>query len=143
MVAFVFCKGTFRTHGHTPGSGVTTLGWVKIARPRLLAGSLAAAVLVIAVFTVILAISDNGSDDVDAQLTPGVVTFPNDGLGNTAVEGEPLPMVDLGDAAGNEIETASFLGRPLVINLWFADCPPCAKELPDFAAVPLQRISPP
>ena len=138
VVAFAFCKGTFRTRGSTPGSGVTTLGWVKIARPRLFAGSLAVAVLVIAVFTLILATTDNGTDDVDAQLTPGVVTFPNDGLVNTDMQGEPLPIVDLGDRNGNAVSTASLLGQPLVINFWYATCPPCVKELPDFAEVHLE-----
>jgi peroxiredoxin len=108
---------------------------VKIARPRLLAGSLAVAVLVIVVFTVVLATQGSGDDDVDARLTPGVVTFPNDGLANTDVEGDPLPIVDLGDRDGNEISTASFLGQPLVVNFWYVNCPPCVKELPDFAEV--------
>jgi thiol-disulfide isomerase/thioredoxin len=109
---------------------------VKIARPRLLAGSLGAAVLVIVVFIVVLATRDGGSD-VDATLTDAqsVITFPNDGLGNAQVEGDPLPLVTLGDRDGNEIETASFLGQPLVINFWFSTCGPCATELPDFAEV--------
>jgi len=107
---------------------------VKIARPRLLAGSLAVAVLAIVVFAVFAA-NRTSSDDVDAQLTPGVVTFPDNGLGNAEVEGDPLPLVRVGDRDGNDVDTASFVGTPLVINLWFADCPPCAAELPDFAEV--------
>ena len=65
----------------------------------------------------------------------GVVTYPNDGLGNTDVEGDPMPIVILADADGNEISTGDFVGDPLVVNFWFSTCPPCAKELPDFAAV--------
>ena len=107
---------------------------MKIARPRLLVGSLAVAALVVAAFVVFFA-SQGSSDDVDARLTPGVVTFPNDGLGNTALEGDPLPLVRLGDRNGDEVETASFLGEPLVINFWFSTCGPCATELPDFAEV--------
>ena len=116
-------------------SGVTTLERVNIARPRLLAGSLAVAALVIGAFTVILANQDSGNDDIDARLTPGVVTFPNDGLANEDVQGDPLPIVDLGDRDGNSISTAALLGKPLVINFWYASCPPCVKELPDFAEV--------
>jgi peroxiredoxin len=116
-----------------PGT-VTTLASVKIARPRLLAGSLAAAALVIAAFTVFL-VNQGSSDDVDAQLTPGVVTFPDDGLANADLQGDPLPIVDLGDRNGNSVSTASFLGQPLVMNFWYASCPPCLKELPDFAEV--------
>jgi len=113
---------------------------VKIAHPRLLAGSLAVAVIVVAAFAIFAAgrgdgDGDGDGGDVDAQLAPGVVTFPNSDLGNAAVEGDPLPLVQLGDRDGNDVETASFLGAPLVINLWFADCPPCAAELPDFAEV--------
>jgi peroxiredoxin len=116
-----------------PGT-VTTLANVKIARPRLLAGSLAVAALVVAAFTVFLANQDS-NDDVDARLTPGVVTFPNDGLANADLQGDPLPIVDLGDREGNSVSTASLLGQPLVINFWYASCPPCVKELPDFAEV--------
>jgi peroxiredoxin len=108
---------------------------MKIARPRLFAGSLAVAVVVIVAFAVVLATQRSSSDDVDARLTPGVVTFPNDGLANANVEGDPLPIVDLGDRDGNAISTASFLGQPLVLNFWYASCPPCVKELPDFAEV--------
>jgi len=107
---------------------------VKFARPQLLAGSLAVAVLAIVAFAVFAA-NRTSHDDVDAQLTPGVVTFPDNGLGNTEVEGDPLPLVRVGDRDGNDVDTASFVGTPLVINLWFADCPPCAAELPDFAEV--------
>lgn len=108
---------------------------MKIARPRLLAGSLAVAVLLIVAFAVVLATQASSDDDVDARLTPGVVTFPNDGLANANVEGDQLPVVDLGDRDGNAISTASFLGQPLVVNFWYASCPPCVKELPDFAEV--------
>ena len=82
---------------------------------------------------------DDGADSepTDATLTdPGsVVTFPDDGLGNDDVQGDPLPDVVLLDRDDNEIVTADLLGEPLVINLWYTTCPPCAKELPDFAEV--------
>ncbi|MDG1188418.1 MAG: TlpA disulfide reductase family protein [Ilumatobacter sp.] len=108
---------------------------MKIARPRLLVGSLAVAALAIVAFALVLATQGSGDNDVDARLTPGVVTFPNDELANANVEGDLLPVVDLGDRDGNVISTASFFGQPLVINFWYASCPPCVKELPDFAEV--------
>jgi peroxiredoxin len=82
-----------------------------------------------------------GDDDVDARLADAatVVTFPNDGLGNDAVAGDPLPNVVLLDRDDNEVRTTDLLGEPLVINLWFSTCPPCAKELPDFAEVDAER----
>jgi peroxiredoxin len=106
---------------------------VKIARPRLLAGSFAVAALIVVGFAVVVA--SGGDDPLDATLTDSrqVVEFPDDGLANEDLQGEPLPLVTLGDRNGNDIDTASFIGQPLVINFWFADCPPCAKELPDFA----------
>jgi thiol-disulfide isomerase/thioredoxin len=107
---------------------------VKI-NPRLLVASLVVAVAVIGVFA--WTQRDTG-DDVDATLSDpqAVVTFPNDGLGNDDVEGEPLPDVMLLDRDDNEVATSELLGdKPLVINLWFSTCPPCARELPYFAEV--------
>jgi thiol-disulfide isomerase/thioredoxin len=107
---------------------------VKI-RPRLLVASLVVAVAVIGVFT--WTQRDTG-DDLDARLgDPGaVVTFPDDGLGNDDVEGDVIPDVVLLDGEDDEIATSELLGdTPLVINLWFSTCPPCARELPYFAEV--------
>ncbi len=57
------------------------------------------------------------------------------GLTNAAVAGLSLPQVPLVDASGEEIDTSELTGKPLVINVWHSLCPPCAKELPDFAEV--------
>ena len=110
---------------------------MKIARPRLLAVSLAIAA-VIGIGGGLIWASNDGTDNdsvVSLDEPQGVVTYPNDGLGNTDVEGDPMPIVILADADGNEISTGDFVGDPLVVNFWFSTCPPCAKELPDFAAV--------
>lgn len=120
-----------------PG-GVSSLGGVKI-RPRLLVGSLLVAVAVIGIFVW----TQLPDDDVpvDARLTDArtVVTFPNDGLANKDVQGDPLPDAVMFDRDGNEVTTADLLGEPLVINLWNSTCAPCAKELPDFAEVDAER----
>jgi thiol-disulfide isomerase/thioredoxin len=103
--------------------------------PRLLVASLVVAVAVIGGFA--WTQRDRG-DDVDATLTDpqAVVTFPDDGLANADVEGDPLPDVVLLDRDDNEVATTELLGdKPLVINLWFSTCPPCARELPYFAEV--------
>ena len=128
-----FCKESFRSASSGSTDCVTTLVGVKIARPRLLAGSLAVAALLVAALAVVAA--NGGDNELDARLTDSreVIGFPDDGLANEDLEGGPLPLVALGDRDGNSIDTASFLGQPLVVNFWFADCPPCAKELPDFA----------
>ncbi|HUS41428.1 MAG TPA: TlpA disulfide reductase family protein [Ilumatobacteraceae bacterium] len=105
-------------------------------RPRLLVGSLIAAMVVIGVA---VWIQSSGSDDAgfDATLRDPqtVITFPNDGLGNDDVQGDPFPDVVLIDGDDSEVSTAEFLGEPLVVNLWYSTCPPCAKELPEFAEV--------
>lgn len=107
-------------------------------RPRLLAGSLAVAVAIIGIFA--WTQQSGGDDDrapVDASLTDpsAVVTFPNEGLGNGDVQGDAFPDVTLLDSDDNDVTTADLLGEPLVVNLWYSTCPPCAKELPDFAEV--------
>jgi peroxiredoxin len=108
---------------------------VKI-RPRLLVGSLLIAVAVIG--AVVWFQASRGDDtDVDATLEDpqAVITYPNEGLGNDDVQGTPFPDVVLIDTADNEVTTADLVGEPLVVNLWYSTCPPCAKELPSFAEV--------
>jgi len=104
-------------------------------RPRLLVGSLLVAVAVIGI--VVWTQRSDHDTGIDATLQdPGaVVTYPNDGLVNTDVEGDPFPDVMLVDRDGNEVRTADLVGEPLVVNLWYSTCAPCAKELPEFAQV--------
>ncbi len=107
-------------------------------RPRLLVGSLLAAVAVIGVFLwTQRSDGDTANTDVDATLQDpqAVVTYPDDGLGNDDVQGEPFPDVVLADRNGDEVTTSDLLGEPLVVNLWYSTCAPCAKELPHFAEV--------
>lgn len=82
--------------------------------------------------------SDDGDDGLDVVLSdPQDRTISSDGIPtNASVEGEPMPIVEVSDGDGTSISTASFLGAdPIVVNFWFSTCPPCAKELPDFAEV--------
>jgi peroxiredoxin len=110
---------------------------MKIARPRLLVGSMVAAVVVIGGFAWVQAQADDDGDEYDAVLADPqtVVTFPTDGLTNGMVAGEPFPDVSLVDRDGNEVTSADLIGEPMVVNLWYSSCAPCAKELPDFATV--------
>jgi peroxiredoxin len=105
-------------------------------RPRLLVASLLVAVAVVGVFVWIQS-SDSDDTAVDATLQDpqSVITFPDDGLGNDDVQGDPFPDVVLIDRDDNEVTTGDLVGEPLVVNLWYSTCPPCAKELPDFAEV--------
>jgi peroxiredoxin len=113
----------------------------------LLGASLLVAVVVIAIFAWTQRPDDSADDssddtaddtsDVDAVLNdPGaVITFPDDGLGNQDVSGDPLPDAVLVATDGTEVNLADMTGEPLVINFWYTTCPPCAKELPEFATV--------
>lgn len=65
---------------------------------------------------------------------PGIFQEPVDGV-NADVSGDTLPDVPLLDVDGAEVRLADHRGTPMVINLWFSNCPPCARELGDFAAV--------
>lgn len=74
------------------------------------------------------------SDDEIVLDAPGAVQDPTIGT-NAAVQGTPLPLVDLEDNDGNTVPVASLLGSPLIINVWNSTCGPCKRELPAFAAV--------
>jgi len=45
-------------------------------------------------------------------------------------------IADLGfivkDMNGADVKLSDFRGRPLIVNFWFIDCPPCRKEVPAF-----------
>jgi cytochrome c biogenesis protein CcmG/thiol:disulfide interchange protein DsbE len=45
-------------------------------------------------------------------------------------------IADLGfivkDMHGVDVKLSDYRGRPLIVNFWFVDCPPCRKEVPAF-----------
>jgi peroxiredoxin len=59
--------------------------------------------------------------------------------GDSGADGARLPEVDLTDADGNVVPSASLVGEPLVVNFWYSTCPPCTKEMREFAAVHAER----
>ena len=82
----------------------------------------------------VLALTRDG-DDVDGTFVldqPGVYSEPVTTIDQS---GKPLPDVRLSDAAGQPVALQSFVGRPLVVNIWYSTCVPCARELRDFADV--------
>lgn len=100
----------------------------------MLVASLGVAIAVIAAYAWS---QRSGDGEVDARLTDAgaVITFPDDGLGNEVVTGEALPEMVVFDGAGNEVSTTDLVGAPMVVNLWYSTCAPCATELPEFATV--------
>jgi thiol-disulfide isomerase/thioredoxin len=104
---------------------------------RLLAASLAAAVVVSIGGGYLLSRSDDSDPAEDETLVlddPGVVQVPSIET-NAVVAGSPLADATLVDNDGNEIASAALVGQPLIINVWNSTCAPCKKELPAFAAV--------
>lgn len=61
------------------------------------------------------------------------------GGGSSADGDTQLPAVDLTDHDGNVVASRSLVGEPLVVNFWFSTCPPCAKEMREFASVHGER----
>jgi peroxiredoxin len=49
---------------------------------------------------------------------------------------KPVELADLGfivkDMHGTDVKLSDYRGRPLIVNFWFVDCPPCRKEVPAF-----------
>src|SRR5262245_27744121 len=83
---------------------------------------------------VVLALRDDGPD-VDGEFVldqPGVYSEP---VTTNDRSGDELPDVELTDVNGDTVALRSFTGKPMVVNIWYATCPPCARELRDFATV--------
>lgn len=112
-----------------------------MVRRRLLLVSLAVAAVVAVVGGWAWARLD---DDSDAG--GSVATFPTaNGTGaepgiptNAPVTGEVLPDVEVVGPDGQAVSTATLVGRPMVMNIWYSTCPPCQRELPAFASVAAQ-----
>jgi peroxiredoxin len=47
----------------------------------------------------------------------------------------PLPEFSLPDLSGKQHNIKKWQGKILVINFWATWCPPCLKEMPEFAAM--------
>jgi thiol-disulfide isomerase/thioredoxin len=106
-------------------------------RPRLLVGSLVVAVFVSLAGGWALGRSLDGGDVPDDIVldVPGEYQQPLDAAAGP-LDGQPLPAAaHLVDATGAHVDLADLVGRPLVINVWYSTCPPCERELADFAAV--------
>jgi peroxiredoxin len=99
------------------------------------AGLGAAAVSVFGGTWIVGALDDEPRVDGEVLLDePGVYQEPLDDV-NDDVTAVPLPDVTLVDADGNEVRLSTYRGEPLVVNVWFSNCPPCQRELVDFATV--------
>jgi peroxiredoxin len=83
-----------------------------------LGGSLGVLAALAAVAAVILFGFGTGRDERLAALAPQLVTD------------RPAPDFELPDREGHMHRLADLRGRPVVLNFWSIDCPPCLRELP-------------
>ncbi len=83
------------------------------------------------------AVSKSNDDRLDAALdTPGTFDAPGGGIPTApAIQGDPLPDLTVKSLTGDNVTLRSLIGQPMVINVWYSSCVPCAKELPAFGAV--------
>jgi peroxiredoxin len=93
-------------------------------------GFLAATAAVAGVFA--LAGSETPLDGDVVLDEPGEFAEPVDSV---PVTGDVVPDVELLDADGVVHSLSEFRGAPLVVNIWYSSCAPCAREVRDFAEV--------
>jgi thiol-disulfide isomerase/thioredoxin len=79
-----------------------------------------------------------GDGDAPAD-TDGVDTSYVSGDGSAqewapADRGEPVALAGA-TMEGDDVDLADWRGAPVVLNFWYAECPPCRKEAPDLVAL--------
>jgi thiol-disulfide isomerase/thioredoxin len=95
------------------------------------------AVLISGLGAIVWSRSVGGGVDADDEVvldTPGEYVEPGAPT-NPPLRTDQLPALTLETATGAHAELFTDDGRPTVVNLWYSTCPPCARELADFAAV--------
>ncbi|WP_422117643.1 TlpA family protein disulfide reductase [Brachybacterium sp. UNK5269] len=77
----------------------------------------------------------SGSSDAASQANAGYVS--GDGVVvEIPPEGRAAPLEIRGTTySGDDFDSAALRGAPLVINVWYASCPPCRVEAPALKAV--------
>ena len=53
----------------------------------------------------------------------------------TEMIGQPMPAFVLNNLQGESVASAQWAGDVLLINFWASWCPPCRREIPEFAEV--------
>jgi thiol-disulfide isomerase/thioredoxin len=112
-----------------------------VVRRRLLYSSLAAAVVVaVAGGWAWAQVDDDDTTTPTATFPAAGDTVAEPGIPtNAPVTGEAFPDVEVVGPDGATVSTATLVGRPMVVNVWYSTCPPCRRELPAFADVAAER----
>ena len=54
---------------------------------------------------------------------------------NNKIIGQPLPDFTFNDLEGKIVKLTELKGKPIIINLWFVECPPCIAEMPTLNSI--------
>lgn len=131
-------RPTIQSEGHRaerPGGTRANAG--RAARSRSRSAKLLAALAVLAMLAGCAA-SEDGTAEVDPAMdVPGSGYVSGDGSVETWAPSERGDAVELAGVSYDEedIDLAQWRGEVLVINFWYANCPPCRKEAPDLASL--------
>lgn len=107
----------------------------RILVPAAVAGVAVALITVFGGLWLARALDDTPPVDGEFVLDePGVFEQPFDEVNDDST-GDRLPDIDLLDRFAEPVSLSRYAGNPLVVNFWFSNCPPCRRELADFATV--------
>lgn len=102
----------------------------RVGRVGLIGGFLA-----VMASTLVVLVAWDRSPPVDGEFVleePGEFVEP---AASVPVTGDFVSDLELVDERGEPITLVDFAGTPLVVNVWFSTCAPCAREVRDFAEV--------
>lgn len=78
-----------------------------------------------------------GSTAADTDPAEGAGYVSGDGTATEWIPEERSDPVEIAGEtmSGDRIDTVDWRGQVIVLNFWYAACPPCRKEAPDLAAI--------
>ena len=85
---------------------------------------------------------NRGLEKIGSKIVPVIISQTQDGDStiyqvefqsrtiNNKMIGQPLPDFNFKDLDGKMVHLSQLKGKPIIINLWFVECPPCIAEMP-------------
>ncbi|WP_062313926.1 TlpA family protein disulfide reductase [Demequina rhizosphaerae] len=92
----------------------------------------AARIAILAAIVLAIVLTVVGCAPGDAAQSPGYVS--GDGTVTVFDDGAEVALAGT-SFAGDEVDVADYRGQVVLINVWYASCPPCRAEAPDIAAL--------